>query len=310
MRIVFMGTPDFALPALEYLIDNQEVAAVFTQPDRPKGRGYELAMSPVKIKALDHSIPVYQPEKIKTDEYVNILEGINPDLIVVIAYGQILSKRILDIPANGCINVHASLLPELRGASPINMAIVNGLEETGVATMMMDVGLDTGDVLEVESTKISLGENAGTLHDRLSIMAASVLKRTIDKLEKGELVRVAQDDTRATFAPIIKKEMALIDWDNSAKKIYNHIRGYNPWPVAYTVADGKNMKVFESSISQKQSGHVPGTIVDISNEGIQVSTADFDLFLKEIQMPGSKRMPVKEFIKGNKLQTGMILGGK
>ncbi|MCD6435435.1 MAG: methionyl-tRNA formyltransferase, partial [Clostridiales bacterium] len=246
MKIVFMGTPEFSVPSLEYLIENHEVVGIFTQPDRKKGRGKKLSPPPIKEFAGDYNIPIFQPEKIKTRDSIQILKELNPEVIIVIAYGQILNSEILEIPTYGCINVHASLLPKLRGASPINTAIVRGYSETGVTTMKMDIGLDTGDMLVKKLVKIDKAMNAGELHDILMMLGVEVLKDTLDNLNTIE--PISQDNSKSTYAPIIKKEMARINWEESSYDIYNLIRGYNPWPVAYTVLDGKRIKVFKALI--------------------------------------------------------------
>ncbi|MEA3424113.1 MAG: methionyl-tRNA formyltransferase [Bacillota bacterium] len=306
MKIVFMGTPDFSLPTLKYLIENHEVVGIFTQPDRPKGRGKKLAPPPIKEFAGDYDIPVFQPERIKTNENIQILRDLNPELIIVVAYGQILSSEILEMPVYGCINVHASLLPELRGASPINTAIVRGLKETGVTTMRMDVGLDSGDMLLKKIVKIDGKMNAGELHDILMMLGVEVLKDTLENIDK--IKPIPQDHDKATHAPIIKKKMAEIDWKDTSVDICNLIRGYNPWPVAYTSLDGKRMKIFESSIEDFKSDEEAGIVVNFDKNGLLVQTGDKVINIQEIQLPGGKRMSIDKFASGYKIENGTKLG--
>lgn len=308
MKVIFMGTPDFSVPTLNYLLENHEVMAVFTQPDRPKGRGKKMAFPPVKEAVVEKNIPVYQPNRIKTSEYVEVLKELKPDAIIVVAYGQILSKEILEIPKYGCINVHASLLPKLRGASPINMAIVEGFEKTGVATMQMDVGLDTGDILDVIEMDIPVDMTAGELHDELMSFGPKVLEETLLKLKEGKVIPTKQIDKDSTYAPIIKKEMAKINWELESKKIYNHIRGYNPWPIAYTEYENKRMKIFVSEQLGETSSKDPGTILSFDESGLVVATGDRNIKIKEIQFPNGKRMTVKQYILGNQFEIGKKLG--
>ncbi len=306
MKIVFMGTPDFSVPTLKYLIENHEVVGIFTQPDRPKGRGKKLAPPPIKEFAGDYDIPVFQPERIKTDENVEILRDLDPELIVVVAYGQIINREILDMPSYGCINVHASLLPELRGASPINTAIVRGFKETGVTTMKMDIGLDTGDMLYKKIVKIDDEMNAGELHDVLMMLGVEVLKETLDNID--DIKPIPQDHKKSSYAPIIKKEMAKIDWKDSSADIYNLIRGYNPWPVAYTTLDEKRLKIFKATIEDIKSDKEAGTVVNFDKNGLLVQTGDKVINIQEVQLPGGKRMSIDKFAAGYNIENGMKLG--
>ncbi|MBN2260992.1 MAG: methionyl-tRNA formyltransferase [Clostridiales bacterium] len=307
MRIVFMGTPEFAIPSLAFLIQEHEVVGLFTQPDRPKGRGKHLSPPPVKEYALKYpEIPIYQPEKIKTEEYEIILKNLKPDMIIVIAYGQILNKEILDIPKLACINVHASLLPELRGASPINTAIVRGYKETGVTTMKMDIGLDSGDILLKKSIHIEDEMNAGELHDQLMLLGMEVLKETLETY--GNIKPIPQNHPLATYAPIIKKEMAMINWTMTAETIYNSVKGYNPWPVAYTTADGKRIKVYRCKIIKDKTNELPGTIVKFDKNGFWVQTGDEIINIMELQLPGGKRMSIEQFALGYHFEIGLKLG--
>lgn len=307
MKIVFMGTPDFAVPTLKMLIDKHEVAAVFTQPDRPKGRGQKLQMSPVKEIALLHNIPVYQPLKLKNDtESLNIIKGISPDAIVVVAFGQILPKEILDIPKFGCINVHASLLPELRGAAPINWAIIRGNKYTGITTMKMDVGLDTGDMLLKEVIEIGSKETAGELHDRLMVIGGELLIKTLEMLDKNMIVPEKQDDTKSTYAPMLSKELGHIDWNKSSKDVYNLIRGVIPWPGAYFYYDDKMIKIWKAE-RVKDIKETPGKIIDVNEDGIKIACDDGAIVIKELQEVGGKRMDVLSYLNGHEIKIGKIV---
>lgn len=309
MKIVFMGTPEFAVPCLQKIIDEgHEVVAVVTQPDKPKGRGKKLAMPPVKELALEYDIPVYQPLKAREESFVDTLKEINPELIVVVAFGQILPKSILDIPKYGCVNVHASLLPRYRGAAPLNWVIINGEEKTGVTTMYMDEGLDTGDMILKSEILLDDEITAGELHDKMMIDGAEVLKETIDLIEKGEAPREKQSNEDTCYSPIMNKSLGNIDWNKSAIDIHNLVRGINPWPSAYTTYEGQTMKIWKTKVIDKNSDKEPGTIISVDKEGINVSTSKGIVQIKEIQISGKKRMEVPEYIKGNNINTDIILG--
>lgn len=309
MKIVFMGTPEFAVPCLQKIIDEgHEVVAVVTQPDKPKGRGKKLAMPPVKELALKYDIPVYQPLKAREESFVDTLKEMNPELIVVVAFGQILPKSILDIPKYGCVNVHASLLPRYRGAAPLNWVIINGEEKTGVTTMYMDEGLDTGDMILKSEIPLDDEITAGELHDKMMIYGAKVLKETIDLIEKGEAPREKQSNENTCYSPIMNKSLGNIDWNKSAIDIHNLVRGINPWPSAYTTYEGQTMKIWKTKVIDKNSDKDPGTIISVDKEGINVSTSEGIVQIKEIQMAGKKRMEVPEYIKGNNINTDIILG--
>ncbi|MFR4163276.1 MAG: methionyl-tRNA formyltransferase [Paraclostridium sordellii] len=309
MKIVFMGTPEFAVPCLQKIIDEgHEVLAVVTQPDKPKGRGKKLAMPPVKELALKYNIDVYQPVKAREESFVEKLKEINPELIVVVAFGQILPKSILDIPKFGCVNVHASLLPKYRGAAPLNWVIINGEEKTGVTTMYMDVGLDTGDMILKSEIPLDDEITAGELHDKMMVQGAEVLKDTIDLISKGKAPREKQNDEETCYSPIMDKSLGNIDWSKSATDIHNLIRGVNPWPSAYTTYDKQTMKIWKTKVLDKVSEKTPGTILSVDKNGIEVSTGDKVLQISEIQMSGKKRMIVSEYIKGNDISTGIVLG--
>lgn len=309
MKIIFMGTPDFAVPSLKILIDNYDVKAVLTQPDKPKGRGKKLTASPIKELALKYDIPVYQPIKLKDDETVkDILKKINPDFIVVVAFGQILTKEILDIPTYGCINLHASLLPKYRGAAPINWAIMNGEKITGNTTMLMNEGLDTGDILLSNNVEIGNKTTAGELHDILMDKGAPLLLETLEKVFKGEIKRIKQGETPTMYASMLNKNMAKIDWNKSATEIEMFIRGLNPWPVAYTSYDGNSMKIYEAEVIKEDNNENVGTILSVDSDGVKVVCGKETLLIKKLQFPGKKSMEVGEYIKGNTIKVKIILG--
>lgn len=309
MKIVFMGTPEFAVPCLQKIIDEgHEVLGVVTQPDKPKGRGKKLSIPPVKELALKYDIPVYQPIKAREESFVKTLKEINPELIVVVAFGQILPKSILDIPKFGCINVHASLLPKYRGAAPLNWVIINGEEKTGVTTMYMDEGLDTGDMILKSEIPLDDEITAGELHDKMMIDGAQVLKETIDLISQGKAPREKQDDENTCYSTIMDKSLGNIDWKKPAKEIHNLIRGVNPWPSAYTSYENQIMKIWKTKVLNEKSNKEPGTIISVDKEGIKVCTGDKLILISEIQMSGKKRMIVSEYIKGNTINTDVILG--
>ncbi len=281
---------------------------VVTQPDKPKGRGKKLGMSPVKELAIENNIPVYQPVKARDKEFIDKIKSLNPDVIVVVAFGQILPKEILEIPKLGCINVHVSLLPKYRGAAPINWVIINGEEKTGVTTMYMDEGLDTGDM--ILKTEVNLDENitAGELHDKMMNIGAETLKETLRLIEEGNAPREVQNHEEFSYAPIMNKSLGNIDFSKSAREIHNLVRGVNPWPSAYTTYNDVIMKVWKTKVLDEKSTKDVGTIIDVSKDGIKVSTIDNVLLIEEIQMPNKKRMLVGEYIKGNTIETGLVLG--
>lgn len=308
MNIVFMGTPEFAVPSLKKLIENYNVTAVFTQPDRPKGRGKKLAMSPVKEEAVKHDIPVYQPLKIKNDkESIEALRSLAPDFIIVVAFGQILPKEVLEIPKLGCINLHASLLPKYRGAAPINWAIINGEAKSGNTTMLMDIGLDTGDMLLKSEYAVTEDMTAGDLHDILKEDGGDLLAETIEKLSRGELTREKQDDSKSCYASMLNKELAKIDWSENSIKIKNLIRGLNPWPVAYTEYDSEVMKIYEAKVMDRKTNYEPGTIISANKNGIEIACGDGVLLVKKIQFPGGKALTVEEYLRGNTIKEGIKL---
>lgn len=307
IRTVFMGTPEFALAALQGLIDaGTNLVGVYTQPDRPKGRGKQLAAPPVKTLALAHHLPVFQPLKLRQPEVVEELRALKPDLIVVVAYGQILPKSVLDIPHFGCINVHASLLPRHRGASPINKAILDGDTETGITTMHMDVGLDTGDMLVKRAISIGPDETAGELHDRLAVLGRETMEETLRRLCAGQLTPQKQDDSLSTYAPMLKKEDGLIDWSRNARELHNQVRGLDPWPGAYTLLDGEVLRLARTAA--EQGAGVPGTVIAADADGVRIACGAGILRVAELQLPGRKRLAAGDFLRGTPLPAGTRLG--
>ncbi|MEG0371106.1 MAG: methionyl-tRNA formyltransferase [Clostridium sp.] len=307
MKIVFMGTPDFAAHSLECITNNHSILSVITQPDKPKGRGQKMQFTPVKQVAIDNDIEVMQPINIKNQlEFIEHIKSLSPDIIVVVAYGQILSKEILEIPRYGCINVHASLLPSLRGAAPINWAIINGDKTTGVTIMQMDEGLDTGDMILKSEILISEEETAGNLHDRLMKLGGSLLVEALEKIEKGAISPKVQDNSKSSYAHMMKKELGHINWSNDAREIYNLIRGVIPWPGAYTYYEGNMIKIWNASFVNEVCNKEPGEIIKISKEGILVNAKNGAILIREIQKMGGKRLDIASFLNGNKLALGEI----
>lgn len=308
MKILFMGTPDIASGCLEKLIEKKyDVIGVVTQPDKQVGRGKKIVFSPVKQVAIENNLPVYQPIRAKEESFVNEIKNLNPDVIVVVAYGQLLSKEFLDIPKYGCINVHVSLLPKYRGAAPINWVIINGEEKTGVSTMFMDEGLDSGDVILQSEFKLDDEITAGELHDKMTVEGSELLCETLDLIKEGKAPRTPQNHNEFTYAPIMDKNLGHVDFSKTAREIHNLVRGVNPWPSAYTTYMDKKMKVWKTKVLDEKSTKKPGTIIKVDKEGIRVSTKDKVILITEIQMPNKKRMEVKEFIKGNSLEEGTVL---
>jgi methionyl-tRNA formyltransferase len=321
MKIIFMGTPDFAASALEKLVEaGHEITLVVTQPDKPKGRSGELQVSDVKACALKHGFPVFQPERIKLPENVAYLKNYEADIYVVAAFGQILSQEILDIPKFGCVNIHASLLPKYRGAAPIQQAIIDGEKTTGVTIMQMAAGMDTGDILLQREIPIDDNETGGGLFDKLSELGAELIVEALPKIERGELTPIPQDEELATKCGKLSKNMGKIDFNKNAVTIRNLVRGLNPWPSAFTRHDGKMLKIWVAdALDDKQvkeiSGNaevlknaVPGTVSFVTKEAIGVATGKGTLVLKEVQLEGKKRMLVKDFLLGNKIEIGTKLG--
>ncbi|MCQ2551039.1 MAG: methionyl-tRNA formyltransferase [Clostridia bacterium] len=308
MKIVFMGTPDFAAISLEKLISRgHEVGLVITQPDKAKDRGKKVKFSPVKEVALEHNIPVLQPEKVKNNQqFFDVLKEYNPDIIVVAAYGKIIPKEILELPRYGCINVHASLLPRLRGASPIQHAIVDGEKVTGVTIMQMGQGLDTGDMLT--KTEVEIGDmNYEELHDVLSVKGADLLVETLSLIEQGKVKPEKQDDSLSTYAPMIYKQDGKIDFGKSPEEIERLVRGFDPWPGAFCNYGDMTLKIWHCSKVMEETKEENGTILDVSDRGILISCGGKKLLADEIQVPGKKRVMVKDYIRGNSLERGKVL---
>ena len=298
-----MGTPDFAVGTLEAIIEaGHEVVLAVTQPDKPKGRSASLQFPPVKECAIAHNIPVFQPVKIREQKNIDELKKYDPDIIIVVAFGQIVSKEILDMPRYGCVNVHASLLPKYRGAAPIQWAVINGDEMTGVTTQRMDVGVDTGDIIETAQLRIAEDETGGSLFDKLAMVGAKLCVSTMEKIEKGEATYTPQKEEEATHTRKIEKELGNVDWSKPAKEIECLIRGLNPWPSAYTHLNGKNLKLWQAGVVDENSALKPGTIVKVTKNEILVQTGAGMLSLLEVQLEGKKRMSVDAFLRGYPLE--------
>ena len=314
MKVVFMGTPDFSVGTLKAIVEaGHEVAAVVTQPDKPKGRGGAMSFSDVKQAAIELGLLVLQPKRARAEEFVNELRKINPDVIVVVAFGQILSKEILDMPKYGCVNVHASILPKYRGASPIQWAVIDGCEYSGVTTMMMNEGIDTGDILLVEKVKLDSKETGGSLFDKLSGVGADLLVKTLDELEKGTVKPVKQNETEATHVKMLDKSFGNIDFSMEAARIERLIRGLNPWPSAFTHFNGKLLKIWDADVCddvvcESCESVVNGMITHVDNNSFIVKCGDNSLKINELQLEGKKRMKTQDFLRGNHINTGDILG--
>ena len=307
MRVVYMGTPDFAVKPLEALISNNyEVVGVFTQPDKPVGRKAVLTPPPVKVVAENNNIPVFQPDSLKNGEGVRILETLKPDVVIVVAYGKILPKDFLAFAKYGCINIHGSILPEYRGAAPIQWSVLDGKEFAGVTSMQMNEGLDTGDILLVEKTKIQDNETSGDLYERLTVLGADVLLKTLNAIKNNSLNPQKQDDSKSSYAKMLDKSLSKIDWNLSAQEVHNKIRGLDPWPVALTRFDGKNLKLFRSRLLNEEYNKSAGTVIK-SKDGIVVVCGDKKaVLITEVQLEGKKRMSASDFSRGANLSDGMI----
>lgn len=313
MRVVFMGTPDFSVPTLEKIIEaGHEVIGVVTQPDKAKGRGKKVLFPPVKEKALEHNLPVYQPKRAREPEFIEQMRELNPDVMVVVAFGQILPKALLDIPKYGCVNVHASLLPKYRGAAPIQWAVIRGEKVSGVTTMQMDVGLDTGDMLMKTEVALAEDETGGSLHDKLSVLGGELLIETLKGLEAGTIQPEKQDDSQTgEYARMLDKALGKVDFSMPAEEIERLIRGLNPWPSAYTFYHGKTMKLWKAKVvSADADGEAaaPGQILSVDKKGFTVQTGDGALRILELQMEGKKRMDAGAFLRGCSMAAGEILG--
>ena len=310
MRIVFMGTPDFAVGSLQALCESgkHEILAVVTQPDRPKGRGNKLLQTPVKEYALAQGLTVYQPQKVKTPEFVELLHELQPELIVVAAFGQFLSKEILELPKYGCINVHASLLPKYRGAAPIQYAIIKGEKESGVTIMQMDIGMDTGAMLDKVVVPIAENTTMGELHDALREQGAALLLEVIDKIAAGTAVAEPQDNEQATYATLLDRSMEHIDWSKTAQEVHNLIRGFNPAPSTFTkLPNGKSLKIWGSKMTDKSSAAAAGTVIETGKHSFFVACGEGVLEITEVQPESKKRMPAQVFLNGRGVQEGDML---
>ena len=309
MRLVFMGTPDFAVPALQTLAASRhEVVGVVTQPDKPKGRGKHLQAPPVKEAALELNIPVYQPEKVREESFVEELAQLNPDAIIVAAFGQLIPKTILDMPKYGCLNIHASLLPKYRGASPIQWAILNGDEKTGVTIMRMEEGLDTGAIYLQKEYPLYGTETGGSLFDTLAELGGPLMLEALDRLEAGTLEAVPQEEEKACYVRMLKKEFGRIDWSEDGRQIERYIRGLNPWPAAYTSWSGKTLKLWKAEWIAEDTDQTAGTVTGTTKAGFFVQTGNGQLFVTELQLEGKKRMDAAAFLRGVTLQAGDSLG--
>lgn len=316
MKIVFMGTPDFAVPSLKKMIEKYNVSAIVTQPDKPSGRGKKVSISPIKEVGLSNKIPIFQPEKIRTDSVIiNKLKELKPDFIIVVAYGQILTKEILDIPRLGCICLHASLLPMYRGSAPINWCLINGETKTGNTTILMDTGIDTGDMLMRSEVEISESMTAGELYNLLKVNGAELLEETINGIITGKICGIKQPNNGSSYVKMLNKQIAKINWNDSSINIHNLIRGLsswpykniNSWPTAYTYYKDIPVKIFKSKSLEANIIDPPGYIIDANDEGIKVATKKGILIIEILQFPGGKPLEVKEFLKGNKIEKGIIL---
>ena len=310
MRVIFMGTPDFATGTLEEIVKaGHEVVGVVTQPDKPKGRGKTMMPTPVKETALKYNLPVYQPRKVREPEFVELLRSLKPDVMVVAAFGQIITKEILEMPKYGCINVHASLLPAYRGAAPIQWAVINGDKESGVTIMQMDEGIDTGDMMDKAVVPIAEDETGGSLFDKLSHTGAKLCVKVLKDLEEGTAVGEKQPEESTTpYAKMIDKKMGEVDWKKSAKEIEQLIRGLNPWPSAYTKVHGKTLKLWKAKVLLETSQMKPGQIVKVTKDSLAVQTGQGMLEIQELQLEGKKRMDTSSFLRGYALAEGESLG--
>ena len=303
MRVVFMGTPDIAATCLKKILaDGFDVVGVYTQPDRPKNRGMKLAFSPVKEVALEHDIPVFQPENFREEDTVQQLRELKPDVAAVVAYGRILPQNVLDIPTKGCINIHASVLPAYRGSAPYQWAVLDGLTETGVTAMYLCREMDAGDIIDVSKTPIGPDETAGELLDRLAVLGADLLSKTLTDIENGNATATAQNPDKVSYAPMLDKTMCPIDWNKTAQQIHNHVRGMNPWPVATTEIQGKRFKIYATAITDKKTNAAPGTILDLTKKGLEIACGDGVVEIRTLQAEGGKRMAAPDYFRGHPLE--------
>ena len=301
MKVVFMGTPDIAATCLKQILaDGFQVVAVYTQPDRPKGRGMKMVYSPVKEVALAEGIPVYQPENFRDEEAVQTLAALQPDVIAVVAYGRILPQKVLDIPKLGCVNIHASLLPQYRGSAPYQWAVLDGLKETGVTAQHMAAKMDAGDIIDVAKTPIGENETAGELLDRLAVLGAELLSRTLTKFQNGTAVGTPQDESRVSFAPMMDKSMCPIDWSKPARKVHDHVRGLHPWPVATAQLAGTNFKIHATRVVE--GAGAPGQLLALTKTGLVVACGEGALEILQLQAEGGKRMAAPDYFRGHPLE--------
>lgn len=308
MKIVFMGTPEFAVAALKRIIEEgHDVAAVVTQPDKPKGRGNKIQSPPVKDVAMDNNIPVLQPKKVRDAKFIEELKNLNPECIIVAAYGQILPEEILNMPKYGCINIHASLLPKYRGAAPIHWSVVNGEEKTGITIMQMDEGLDTGDMLL--KVEVGIGQKTtGELHNLLAEKGGELIVGALEKLQDGTIKRTKQNNDKSSYAPMLDKKIGQIDWNKDAAQIERLIRGLNPWPIAYTIYEGNVLKIWEAKVLDKKSQLPNGTIISVTKTGIEIAAGGKVLLATRIQFPNKRAVTVDEYLRGNEIKEGILLG--
>jgi len=303
MRVVFMGTPDIAATCLSKILENGcNVVGVYTQPDRPKNRGMKLALSPVKEVALQHDLPVFQPENFREDETVEQLRALKPDVVAVVAYGRILPQRVLDIPTIGCINIHASLLPCYRGSAPYQWAVLDGLTETGVTAMYLCREMDAGDIIDCAKTPIDPNETAGELLDRLAVLGAELLCKTVRRMQDGPVEAVPQNCACVTYAPMLDKSMCPINWHKTAQQVHNHVRGMNPWPVATTELGGKRFKIYTTALTGEKTDAAPGSVLGITKTGLRMACSDEVIEIRVLQAEGGKRMAAPDYFRGHPLE--------
>lgn len=303
MRVVFMGTPEIAAVCLEKIIaDGFEVVGVYTQPDRPRNRGMKLTFSPVKEVALAHNLPVFQPENFRDEETVAQLRSLSPDVVAVVAYGQILPQTVLDIPPRGCINIHASLLPKYRGSAPYQWAVLDGQQETGVTAMYLCREMDAGDMIDSASTPIGADETAGELLDRLTVLGADLLSRTLKRMTEGTVPATPQDSSLVTYAPMLNKEMCPIDWTKTAQQVHDHVRGLNPWPIATAQLGGKRFKVYTTAVVAGDTDKTPGTVLGLTKTGLQIACGEGIVEIRVLQAEGGKRMGAPDYFRGHPLE--------
>ena len=304
MRVVFMGTPDIAATCLKKILsDGFEVVGVYTQPDRPKGRGMKMVFSPVKEVAIAHNIPVFQPENFKSDETVAELAALQPDVCAVVAYGRILPQRVLDIPAKGCINIHTSVLPQYRGSAPYQWAVLDGLTETGVSSMYLVREMDAGDIIDVAKTPIGENETAGELLDRLAVLGAGLLSKTLSRLAEGDVPATPQDPGKVTFAPMLDKSMCPIDWSKPARRIHDQVRGLHPWPIATTELGGTKFKIHQTILVEDTTDKAPGTPLELNKKGLRVACGEGTVIeIRQLQAEGGKRMAAPDYFRGHPLE--------